>query len=159
MTLLRIFQSSPFAGLTFLFCCATILLAIQMVRQTRWREDRFIAGFVGLLALHQAFSVLKDAGLVPQQWRQAEDLVGAIIASLFLIALLVLRTHLWNIHNQKMRLRISEMNMGKPKWTPEEIEAIECITRKPAPARSIGASAAGAPGAPAVPPSETVAQG
>ncbi|MCL4793682.1 MAG: hypothetical protein KJZ84_03930 [Bryobacteraceae bacterium] len=142
MTLFRLFETSPLAGVTFLLCCATILLAIQMVRRARWKEDRFIAGFVGLLSLHQAFSVLRDVGVVPRNWKSAEELAGAVISGLFLGALYVFRAHLWKLHNTTMRLRVSEMNMAPQTWTASEIEALEAITRKPAPLKPICAEAA-----------------
>ncbi|MBE7543204.1 MAG: hypothetical protein M9913_17785 [Bryobacteraceae bacterium] len=144
MTLLRLFETSPFAGLTLLLCSLSLLLAIHMVRQARWREDRFIAGFVGLLAMHQAFAVLKDAGVVPQNWKSAEELAGAVIAALFLAALIVFRIHLWQMHNARMRLRISEMNMAPQTWSPDEVEALEFITRGTAPAKPGTAKAAAA---------------
>mgnify|MGYP004701384559 CR=1 FL=1 len=129
MTLLRLFETSPFSGVTLLLCCLSLLLAIHMVRQARWSEDRFIAGFVGLLAMHQAFSVLKDAGVVPHDWKSAEELAGAVIAALFLASLIIFRIHLWQMHNARMRLRISEMNMAPQTWSPDEVEALEFITR------------------------------
>lgn len=137
MTLMQIFENSPLSGLTFLLCAATILLAIQMVRKARWKEDRFIAGFVGLLSLHQSFSVLRDMGVVPRDWKPAEELAGAVLSGLFLGALYVFRAHLWKLHNTTMRLRVSEMNMASQTWSVAEIEALEAITRKPAPAKPV----------------------
>jgi hypothetical protein len=144
MTLLRLFETSPFSGVTLLLCCLSLLLAIHMVRQARWSEDRFIAGFVGLLAMHQAFSVLKDAGVVPHDWKSAEELAGAVIAALFLASLIIFRIHLWQMHNARMRLRISEMNMAPQAWSPDEVEALEFITRGATPAKPGTAKAAAA---------------
>lgn len=125
MTLLRIFTNNPFAGITFLICCATVLLAIRMVKQARWKEDRFIVGFLGLLSLHQCLMILRDAGVVPPGWRSAEQVASAVIAALFLTALILLRTQLWQLRNAQMRLRISEMNMAPQTWVEEEVMAIK----------------------------------
>jgi hypothetical protein len=124
MTLLQIFTNSPLAGITFLICCATILLAIRMVKQLRWKEDRFLVGFLGLLALHQCLTLLRDAGLVPPGWRSAEQVASVLIGGLFLVALVLVRTHLWQLRNAQMRLRISEMNMEPQAWVREEVAAI-----------------------------------
>lgn len=130
-------QIDPFS-VTVLACirlalCATVVgVAYRMMKRARWREDRLVAGFLALLALHQAGATLQDVGWLSVRWATVDQLIGAFIAGLFLLALALLRAPLWELHNIRMRVRVSEMNMNPPVWTPEEIEAIEYLTRRKA---------------------------
>lgn len=128
-------QIDPFS-VTVLACirlalCATVIgVAYRMGKRACWREDRLVAGFLALLALHQAASTLQDTGWLSVRWAAVDQLIGALIAGLFLLALALLRAPLWELHNVRMRVRISEMNMNPPAWTPEEIEALGYPARR-----------------------------
>lgn len=124
------FPSAAFAVLRLSLCVIVIGVALRMVKRSRWREDRLVAGFLGLLALHQACATMQDMGWLSSRWISVDQLIGAFLAALFLLALALLRAPLWELHNIRARVRVSEMNMAPPAWTAEELEAIGYLTRR-----------------------------
>lgn len=127
------FDASPaaaFAVLRLSLCVVVVGVALRMIKRSRWREDRLVVGFLGLLALHQACATLQDLGWLSSRWLSVDQFIGAFLAGLFLLALMLLRAPLWELHNIRARVRVSEMNMAPPAWTAEELEAIEYLTRR-----------------------------
>lgn len=127
------FEASPVAAFALLrlsLCVVVIGVALRMAKRSRWREDRLVVGFLGLLALHQACATMQDMGWLSSRWITVDQLIGALLAGLFLLALALLRAPLWELHNIRARVRVSEMNMAPPAWTAEELEAIEYLTRR-----------------------------
>ena len=121
---------SAAGGVRLILCAMVIAIAFQMARKARWREDRLIAAFLALLAVHQGLSTLQDLGFLDASWLPAAQIAGAFVAALCLLALYLLRGPLWELHNMRMRLRVSEMNLGEPSWSREELEAIAFLTRR-----------------------------
>jgi hypothetical protein len=124
------FPVTAFAVLRLSLCVVVVGVALRMAKRSRWREDRLVVGFLGLLALHQACATMQDLGWLSSRWVSVDQLIGAFLAGLFLLALALLREPLWELHNIRARVRVSEMNMAPPAWTAEEIEAIEYLTRR-----------------------------
>lgn len=126
------FDASPaaaFAVLRLSLCVVVVGVALRMIKISRWREDRLVAGFLGLLGLHQACATMQDLGWLSSRWFSVDQFIGAFMAGLFLMALMLLRAPLWELHNIRARVRVSEMNLAPPVWTAEELEAIEYLTR------------------------------
>ncbi len=93
MYLWHIFLVKPLAALSVLLCLVTILSCVALERKRPYqRADRFLIGFLGLLAVYQGLRILQGAGIValgpPARVDGAIDLV---MPAIYLLATLVLR--------------------------------------------------------------------
>jgi PAS domain-containing protein len=109
--LARIFHASPLMGLALCVCLATIFWCILLTRRQKSSLDKILTGLLGMIAIYEALRVLKEAGVVlfPGMGK-LDGWVDFIIASLYLIAALILKVSSNDRNNTKVRLRLVEAN-------------------------------------------------
>ena len=111
MYLVQIFHASPLAGLALCMCLATILWCILLTRRQTNRLDKLLAGLLGLIAIYEALRILRDAGFALfgglNGWNGWVDF---LIASLYLIAVMMLKISSMDRARTKVRLRLVEAN-------------------------------------------------
>jgi hypothetical protein len=107
--LIQLFQKSPPYALSLLVCLATSLWSARLIRRTVDSHERFLVGFVGLIAVYEGFRILKDAGvkfaMAAQVWADFSTLV---VSLLFLLALLVLKIASRDHRRTREHLRLVE---------------------------------------------------
>lgn len=89
----NVLLAKPFAALSMLVCLATIYSCISLKRgYVTHLSDRFLIGFVGVLAVYQGFHVIHGVGLVTLQMNSTlNDLVDLMVTVLFFQAPMMLR--------------------------------------------------------------------
>ncbi len=111
MYLVQIFSASPLAGIALCICLGTILWCIILTHRQQNRLDKFLAGLLGLIAIYEALRILRDAGFAffggLKQW---DGWVDFLIASLYLIAVMMLKVSSTDRARTKVRLRLVEAN-------------------------------------------------
>lgn len=107
----RIFDASPLMALALCISLATILWCILLARRQRSGLDKILTGLLGLIAIYEALRILKDSGIIifPGIPR-LEGWADFIIASLSLVAALILRVSSIDRATTKARLRLVEAN-------------------------------------------------
>jgi hypothetical protein len=111
MYLLQIFRASPMMGLALCICLTTIFWCFLMAKRQQVGLDKILTGLLGLIAVYEAIRVLKDAGVVLFPGIQKLDgWVDFLIASMYLIAALILKVSSSERNSTKMRLRLVEAN-------------------------------------------------
>src|ERR1700736_4807881 len=90
---------------------ATILWCIVLARRQRSGLDKILTGLLGLIAIYEALRILKDSGIIifPGIPR-LEGWADFIIASLCLVAALILRVSSIDRAATKAQLRLVEAN-------------------------------------------------
>lgn len=98
---------------------ATILWCILLARRQRSGLDKILTGLLGLIAIYEALRILKDSGVVAFPGaRKLDGLADFIIASLSLVAALILRVSSIDRATTKAQLRLVEAN-EKPAELPK----------------------------------------
>lgn len=111
MYLIQIFRASPLMGLALCICLTTILWCFLMAKRQRNGLDKILTGVLGLIAVYEAVRVLKDAGVILFPGIQRLDgWVDFLIASMYLIAALILKVSSSERHTTDMKLRLVEAN-------------------------------------------------
>ncbi|HEV8043453.1 MAG TPA: PAS domain-containing protein [Bryobacteraceae bacterium] len=111
MYLLQIFRASPLMGLALCICLTTIFWCFLMAKRQQVGLDKILTGLLGLIAVYEAIRVLKDAGVVLFPGiQQLDGWVDFLIASMYLIAALILKVSSSERASTKVRLRLVEAN-------------------------------------------------
>ena len=111
MYLVQIFRASPLMGLALCICLTTIFWCFLMAKSQQVGLDKILTGVLGLIAVYEAVRVLKDAGVILFPGIQKLDgWVDFLIASMYLIAALILKVSSSERTSTKMRLRLVEAN-------------------------------------------------
>lgn len=115
----KIFAASPLMALALCISLATILWCILLARRQRSGLDKVLTGLLGLIAIYEALRILKDSGMVSFPGvGQLDGLADFVIASLSLIAALILRVSSIDRATTKAQLRLVEAN-EKPADLPK----------------------------------------
>ena len=111
MYLVQIFRASPMMGLALCVCLATIFWCILLAKRQQNRLDKVLTGLLGMIAVYEAVRILKECGiiLIPGL-SKLDGWVDFIIASLYLIAALILKVSSIDRASTKVRLRLVEAN-------------------------------------------------
>jgi hypothetical protein len=120
----HIFLVKPLAALSVLLCLVTILSCVALERKRPYhRADRFLIGFLGLLAVYQGLRILQGAGIValgpPARVDGAIDLV---MPAIYLLATLVLRLATAQHLDAESAMRLvnaAPPRFGQPPRNPE----------------------------------------
>ncbi len=120
MYLWRVFLVRPFAALSVLTCLAALLMCWSVVRKrAHQRVDRFLVGFVGLLAVSQGLRLLRDCGVLTLPANaQLNDMVELLITAFYLMATLVLKLSSIDRMNADFLLRMARAAPPKPLGIP-----------------------------------------
>ena len=98
-------------GLALCVCLATIFWCILMTRRQQSSLDKILTGLLGMIAIYEALRVLKEAGIVVfAGMSKLDGWVDFIIASLYLVAALILKVSSTDRNSTKVRLRLVEAN-------------------------------------------------
>jgi PAS domain-containing protein len=109
--LVQIFRASPMMALALCVCMATIFWCILLAKRQHSGLDKTLTGLLGMIAVYEAVRILKDSGIVLFPGiRTLDGWVDFIIASLYLIAALILKVSSVDRANTKVRLRLVEAN-------------------------------------------------
>lgn len=111
MPILEMFRLSIFSALTICVCLAAILWCLLLLPRLARGHDRFLVGFIGLIAVYQGLRLLKDAGV----WKMPgsaslESFATFVVCSLYLVALFVLQIFGAEHRTAKVCLRLAEAN-------------------------------------------------
>jgi PAS domain-containing protein len=107
--LAQIFRANPLMAIALLICLATILWCILLTRRQRNGLDKILTGLLGLIAIYQAFRILKDSGFVAfTRFRTIEGWVDLISACLYLVAALILKNSSLDRVSTRIQLRRME---------------------------------------------------
>jgi PAS domain-containing protein len=107
----RIFDASPLMALALCISLATVLWCILLARRQRSGLDKILTGLLGLIAIYEALRILKDAGfIIFHNIPKLEGWADFIIATLCLIAALILRASSIDRASTKAQLRLVEAN-------------------------------------------------
>ena len=114
----NVFAAKPFAVLSVLVCLATIASCISLKRRYMTHvADRFLVGFVGLLAIFQGLRIVQSLGLLPlPSSGGVSDLVDLVVTLLYFQAPMVLRLSSYDRLNSDFALRLARA--APPKTTP-----------------------------------------
>jgi len=87
------FHAAPLAGLALLVCLATIFWCFWALRRSIYDTlDRYLLGFIGLLAIYQGLRLLREIGLVTLFSNRALNTgVELTVALLYLLSAFILR--------------------------------------------------------------------
>jgi hypothetical protein len=108
LPLLKMFHTSPVLGLTFLVLLLCVVVSARTVARTKMRNDRFLLGFLGVLAIQEAHRILQDAGVIALPSRYWADVGSLMVALAFLVSVLLVRVQSWKHYSTKLKLRIWE---------------------------------------------------
>jgi PAS domain-containing protein len=109
--LFQIFRASPLMAVALCLCLVTIFWCIRLSRRQSNGLDKILTGLLGLIAIYEALRVLKDSGFILFPGvRRLEGWVDFLIASLYLIAAVILRISSIDRATTKVRLRLVEAN-------------------------------------------------
>jgi len=109
--LVQIFRASPMMAIALCVCLATIMWCILLARRQKVGLDRLLTALLGMIAIYEALRLLKDSGiLLFPGIHKLDGWVDFIIASLYLIAALILKASSSDRASTKVRLRLVEAN-------------------------------------------------
>lgn len=93
MYLWRIFLVKPFAAVSIVVCLATIFSCFSLRRKRpRQTSDRFLIGFLGLVAIYQGLHILQGVGVLNVAVNSTlDDAIELVIAAFCLIAALMMK--------------------------------------------------------------------
>lgn len=93
MYLWHVFLIKPLAGVSILICLATIFSLFSLERRRPHSSlDRFLIGFLGLLAVYQGMRILQSAGLMTISANsKLDDAIDLIVTLFYLLAAVLLR--------------------------------------------------------------------
>ena len=114
----NVFAAKPFAILSVFICLATIASCISLKRRYMTHvADRFLVGFVGLLAIFQGLRIVQSLGLLPvPSSGGVSDLVDLVVTLLYFQAPMVLRLSSYDRLNSDFELRLARA--APPKTAP-----------------------------------------
>jgi PAS domain-containing protein len=111
MYLVQIFRASPLMGFALCICLMTIFWCFLMAKRQQVGVDKILTGALGLIAVYEAIRVLKDAGVILFPGIQKLDgWVDFLIASMYLIAAMILKISSSERATTKVKLRLVEAN-------------------------------------------------
>ncbi|HEY6393170.1 MAG TPA: PAS domain-containing protein [Bryobacteraceae bacterium] len=111
MYLVQIFRVSPLTAIALCVCLATILWCILLARRQQVGLDRLLTALLGMIAIYEALRLIKDSGIILFPGiHKLDGWVDFIIASLYLIAALILKASSSDRASTKVRLRLVEAN-------------------------------------------------
>lgn len=154
MALYRLVLHDPLLACSVCMCLLAIAAAIRLVRRLRHGSERFMAGFVGLVAIYEGFRILTQVGILrPAVALGWTSLATLIVTGLFVFALIVLQELGSESHRTRLLLRLLEA--GQPaNPTAENHEGCDSSaatnTTGPSTARTGGIVIPGAAGANAI---------
>ncbi len=121
----NVFAAKPFAVISVLVCLATIASCISLKRRYMTHvADRFLVGFVGLLAIFQGLRIVQGLGLLPlPSSKGVNDLVDLAVTLLYFQAPMVLRLSSYDRLSTDFELRLARA--APPKTAPLLPEARE----------------------------------
>ena len=118
MYLAQIFRTSPLMAIALCVCLGTILWCILQTRRQQNQLDRSLTGLLGLIAIYEALRVLKDSGVgFLWHFHKLDGWADFLVATLCLIAALIMRLSGIDRSSTKARLRLVEAN-EKPAGFP-----------------------------------------
>lgn len=93
MFLWRVFLIKPLAALSIVVCLITIFSCFRLERRRpTQKSDRFLIGFLGLLAIYQGMRILEGAGVLSFSMSTTlDDAIELLIAMFYLIAAMLMR--------------------------------------------------------------------
>ncbi len=151
MALYRLLLHNPLLACSVCMCLLAIMAAIRLVRRLRRGPERFIAGFVGLIAIYEGLRILMEAGIwtpaVALGWTHLATLV---VTGLFVLALLVVQELGSEGHRTRFLLRLleAEQTAAPTAGNPEGTDSSAATTTAgPSTARTDGMAIPGTAGA------------
>jgi hypothetical protein len=110
MELHLLFDVSPFLALSFCVCLGTVAWCIILLRRgCHHVADRYLIGFIGLLAVYQSLQILRRGGVIAvPHLRHFDEAVDLLVNSLYLLAALILRISNHDRFETIFRLRLAE---------------------------------------------------
>lgn len=110
MELHLLFDVSPFLALSFCVCLGTVGWCIILLRRgCHHVADRYLIGFIGLLAVYQSLQILRRGGVIAMpHLRHFDEAVDLLVNSLYLLAALILRISNHDRFETIFRLRLAE---------------------------------------------------
>jgi hypothetical protein len=109
------FRANVFTGLTMCVCLLAVFWCVVLLPRLGRGHERFLVGFIGLIAICQGLRVLKDAGIwKPPGPSLLENAATFIVCTLYLVALLVVQVFGAEHRRTKVRLRMAEANEALP---------------------------------------------
>ena len=115
--LAQIFQASPLMAIALCVCLGTILWCIMLTRRQQNRLDRALTGLLGLIAIYEALRVLKDSGGGFFWHLRLDGWADFLVATLCLIAAIILKLSSLDRTSTKARLRLVEANEKPAEFT------------------------------------------
>jgi PAS domain-containing protein len=128
--LVQIFRASPLMALALCMCLATIFWCILLARRQQGRWDRRLTGLLGMIAIYEAFRVLKEWGVIRLPgYHFLDGWVDFVIAATYVVAGMLLKRSGSDRANTKVRLRLVEANekimeVGRTGSPPETTHAV-----------------------------------
>ncbi len=115
MPLMQMFRANVFVGLAIITCMVAILWCIFLMSRLVKGHERFLVGFIGLIAIFQALRILKDAGVWDHSGASwMTDVATFVVCILYLVALFVVHVFGTDYRRTRVRLRLSEANEKPP---------------------------------------------
>ena len=110
MDLSHLFDVSPFLALSFCVCFGTVMWCTILLRRgCHHIADRFLIGFIGLLAVYQSAQILRRGGVLAiPHMHHFDEAVDLLVNSLYLLAALLLRMSNHDRYETIFRLRLAE---------------------------------------------------
>jgi PAS domain-containing protein len=109
--LVQVFRASPLSGLALCICLATILWCILLTHRQTNRLDKLLAGLLGLVAIYEALRVLRDSGFaIFGGFKALDGWADFVIASMYLIAVMMLKISSTDRTRTRVHLRLVEAN-------------------------------------------------
>ncbi|MCU1336501.1 MAG: hypothetical protein JWO19_2082 [Bryobacterales bacterium] len=129
------FRFAPSAALAVLVCLATIFWCFWLLRRSVYDTlDRFLLGFIGLLAIYQGLRLLKEIGLVTLfSSRTLNNVVELTVALLYLLAALIMRL---SSHQR----RYADFQIRSARAEPRHSIQLSARTNTPARTAAVGDS-------------------
>jgi len=110
MALYQLLLRNPLLAFSVCLCLLAIAVAIRLVRRINHGSERFIAGFVGLVAAYEGFKILMQVGIwTPPNARGWVDLATLGVTGMFVFALIVVQELGSQGHRTRFLLRILEV--------------------------------------------------
>ncbi|MCE5308773.1 MAG: hypothetical protein LLG20_14130 [Acidobacteriales bacterium] len=109
MALYRLLLRDPLLACSVTLCLLAIAVAIRLIRRLKGGSERFIAGFVGLIAIYEGLKILMQAGIwMPANASGWTDIATFAVTAMFVLALVVIQELGSEGHRTKFLLRILE---------------------------------------------------
>jgi hypothetical protein len=117
MYILHMFETNAFQGMALCFCLATIWLCARIVGR-RLGPDRFLLAVLGFISFCEAIRILVEQNALLS--RAFNRFVDFVIASLFFLAVGIIRASSAEHQHTKMHLRLVEYDPRLPSGHLEE---------------------------------------